>query len=75
MENHYYFIVFVKIKLLENTINIYGKSLIIGHYISIASHDDLWLVIGFSRWIAYQFLKKIHGNNEIIFRLKKDMER
>jgi aminopeptidase N len=46
-----------------------------GHYISPASWDDLWIIIGFSRVLAYQFMKKIHGNNEIKFRIKKDTER
>jgi hypothetical protein len=46
-----------------------------GHYIASQSWDDTWIIIGFSRWIAYMFLKKIHGNNEFKFRIKKDMER
>ena len=33
--------------------------------------DDLWIIIGFSRWIAYQFMKRVYGNNEVKFRLKK----
>ncbi|KAJ3358055.1 hypothetical protein HDU91_005325, partial [Kappamyces sp. JEL0680] len=46
-----------------------------GHYIARQSIDDVWLIVGFSRWIAYQFMRKIYGNNEVKYRLKKDMER
>jgi len=46
-----------------------------GHYIAPGSWDDLWIIIGFSRWLAHMFLRKIHGNNEFQFRIKKDMER
>ncbi|KAI0028582.1 hypothetical protein K488DRAFT_80600 [Vararia minispora EC-137] len=37
--------------------------------------SDLWLVNGLGLYIAAQFLRKLLGNNEYRFRLKKDMER
>jgi hypothetical protein len=46
-----------------------------GHYIAKQTVDDHWLVVGFTRWIAHQFMRKIYGNNEFKYRLKKDMER
>ncbi|KAI8897387.1 hypothetical protein BC833DRAFT_49750 [Globomyces pollinis-pini] len=46
-----------------------------GHYITPNTWDDIWLIVGFARWIAYQCLKRMHGNNEMKFRTQKDMER
>ena len=37
--------------------------------------SDLWLVDGIGLYIAGLFLRKLFGNNEYRFRLKKDMER
>lgn len=37
--------------------------------------SDLWLTIGLSHYMAGIFLKKLMGNNEYRFRIKKDMER
>lgn len=37
--------------------------------------SDLWLVNGLSLYISALFLKKLFGNNEYRFRLKKDMDR
>jgi transcription initiation factor TFIID subunit 2 len=37
--------------------------------------SDLWLTIGLSHYMARIFLKKLMGNNEYRFRIKKDMER
>jgi transcription initiation factor TFIID subunit 2 len=37
--------------------------------------SDMWLTIGLSHYMAGIFLKKLMGNNEYRFRLKRDMER
>jgi len=37
--------------------------------------SDIWLTIGLSHYMAGIFLKKLMGNNEYRFRMKKDMER
>lgn len=37
--------------------------------------SDTWLVNGLGLYMAAQFLRKLLGNNEYRFRLKKDMER
>jgi transcription initiation factor TFIID subunit 2 len=37
--------------------------------------SDMWLTIGLSYYMAGIFLKKLMGNNEYRFRMKKDMER
>ena len=37
--------------------------------------SDLWLTIGLSHYMAGIFLRKLMGNNEYRFRIKKDMER
>lgn len=37
--------------------------------------SDMWLTIGLSNYMAGIFLKKLMGNNEYRFRIKKDMER
>ncbi|KAL0580698.1 hypothetical protein V5O48_001339 [Marasmius crinis-equi] len=37
--------------------------------------SDLWLVNGLSGYIAGLFLRKLFGNNEYRFRLKRDMQR
>ena len=46
-----------------------------GHYIGPSEWDDIWVIVGFVGWMTYQFLKKMHGNNEDKFRTRKDMER
>jgi transcription initiation factor TFIID subunit 2 len=37
--------------------------------------SDMWLTIGLSHYMAGIFLKKLMGNNEYRFRVKRDMER
>jgi hypothetical protein len=46
-----------------------------GHYITPTVWDDQWLIVGFSRVLAYQFTRKMFGRNELTFRIRKDTER
>ncbi|KAJ3257113.1 hypothetical protein HK103_004941 [Boothiomyces macroporosus] len=46
-----------------------------GQYINHETWADIWIIAGFTRFISYQFMRKMHGNNEVKFRIKKDMER
>jgi transcription initiation factor TFIID subunit 2 len=46
-----------------------------GIHIQQKTWSDLWLVNGLGSYITGLFIKKLFGNNEYRFRLKKDMER
>ncbi|KAG7099822.1 hypothetical protein E1B28_001631 [Marasmius oreades] len=46
-----------------------------GIHIQPKSWSDLWLVNGLSGYISGLFLRKLFGNNEYRFRLKRDMQR
>lgn len=45
-----------------------------GIHIVFQSFDDLWCVVGIRRFIVWQYIKKLMGNNEFRFRIKKLME-
>jgi len=47
----------------------------VGIHIQQKTWSDLWLVNGLGLYITGLFIRKLFGNNEYRFRLKKDMER
>ncbi|KAH7057737.1 hypothetical protein BKA57DRAFT_385108, partial [Linnemannia elongata] len=46
-----------------------------GIYIVPKSWPDIWIIVGLTNFVSSLFLKKIFGNNEYRFRMKKDIER
>lgn len=46
-----------------------------GQYLFPSNWADYWLIIGLANYVAGLFVRKLYGNNEYRFRMKKDMER
>ncbi|KAK3839214.1 MAG: hypothetical protein JOS17DRAFT_670950, partial [Linnemannia elongata] len=46
-----------------------------GIYIVPKSWPDVWIIVGLTNFVSSLFLKKMFGNNEYRFRMKKDIER
>ncbi|KAF9409000.1 hypothetical protein BGZ94_002120, partial [Podila epigama] len=46
-----------------------------GIHIVPKSWPDIWIIIGLTNFVTSLFLKRMFGNNEYRFRLKKDIER
>lgn len=46
-----------------------------GIYIVPKSWPDIWIIVGLTNFVSSLFLKKMFGNNEYRFRMKKDIER
>ena len=45
-----------------------------GNYVLPKSIQDTWLIIGLSRFLAMQYLKKLFGQNEILYRLRLESD-
>ncbi|KAG0100029.1 hypothetical protein BGZ93_004620 [Podila epicladia] len=46
-----------------------------GMHIVPKSWPDMWIIVGLTNFVSSLFLKKMFGNNEYRFRMKKDIER
>ncbi|KAI8597334.1 hypothetical protein EDD21DRAFT_327148, partial [Dissophora ornata] len=46
-----------------------------GIHIVPKSWPDIWIIVGLTNFVTSLFLKKMFGNNEYRFRMKKDIER
>ncbi|EGF82398.1 hypothetical protein BATDEDRAFT_86202 [Batrachochytrium dendrobatidis JAM81] len=46
-----------------------------GHYMAPNRWTDVWVLVGFTNWLAALFMRKMFGNNEFKYRLQQDINR
>lgn len=45
-----------------------------GNYVYPKTIQDTWLIVGLARFLAMQYLKKLFGQNEMLYRLRMDSD-